>query len=146
MLREERDSWGVDIPPGISDDAGTLYEVEDSGNVTIFEQQIVAFRTWMAERGYRNRPLIVSEFGNPMPSDYGFPPESVGLFLAQTFDFFRTATDPNLGYPADGDRLVQRWCWYSLTDTVYPTGNIFDPETGEITAVGLAWKAYVAGK
>ena len=144
ILREERGVWGVDIPPGIPDDRGMLYGIEDSGNLDIFRRQIVDFRRWMAQRGYQDRPLIVSEYGIPMPADYGFPPERVVAFLTGTFDIFLTAADPALGYPADGYQLVQRWCWYSLADTTYPTGNLFDPQTGGMTAVGERWRAYVA--
>jgi hypothetical protein len=60
-----------------------------------------------------------------------------------TFDFFITSKDPDLGYPADDNRLVQRWLWYSLSDTVYPTGNLFDAATGQITPLGLAYGSYV---
>jgi len=143
ILREEQGSWGVDIPPGMPDDRGMLYEIEDSGNLEIFRQQIVDFRRWMAQRGYQDRPLVVSEYGILMPEGYGFPPERVVAFLTGTFDFFLDAADPALGYPADGYRLVQRWCWYSLATTTYPTGNLFDPRTGEMTAVGEGWREYV---
>ena len=143
ILREERDSWGVDIPPGITDDRGLLYEISDSTNLTAFGEQIVAFRRWMADHGFRNFPLIISEYGIPMPEDYGFPPEAVAAFLTGSFDYLLTATDPALGYGADANRLVQRWCWYSLADTVYPTGNLFNPTSASITALGQAWAAYV---
>ena len=69
-------------------------------------------------------------------------------FLTGTFDFFLTAADPATGYPADGYRLVQRWCWYSLDapDDYYPTGRLFNPNTGGMTAVGEGWSGYVEGK
>ncbi len=142
ILREERGSWGVDIPLGISVDHGSLYELDDHDNMEIFRDQIVAFRRWMEERGEGDKPLIVSEYGILMPSEYGFSEEEVRDFMLATFDFFTTATDPSLGYPADGNRLVQRWAWYSLSDTVYPTGNLFDPATGQITTLGLAYGSY----
>jgi hypothetical protein len=144
ILREERGSWGVDIPPGSPDATGMLYEVDDSGNLERFRQQIIAFRQWMAARGFQNYPLIVSEYGIPMPEDYGFPPERVLGFLTGTFDFFLTARDPALGYPADDHKLVQRWCWYSLNDTGYPTGRLFDPQTGEMSDTGKGLAALVA--
>jgi hypothetical protein len=145
ILREERGSWGVDIPPGLPDDQGTLYEIDDSGNMEIFRQQIVDLRRWMAQRGCQDRPLIISEYGILMPADYGFPPERVAAFMTATFDFFLTAADSTLGYPADDYRLVQAWCWYSLDDLAdhYPTGNLFDPQTGAMTALGEAWVRYV---
>jgi len=146
ILREERDSWGVDIPPGISADQGRLYELEDHDDMEIFREQIVAFRRWMKDRGERDKPLIVSEYGILMPADYepGFPYEKVRDFMYATFDYFLTASDASLGYPADGNRLVQRWAWYSLSDTVYPTGNLFDPDTGQITPLGLAYASYTS--
>lgn len=144
ILREERGSWGVDIPPGLPDDRGILYEIDDSGNLEAFRRQIWDFRRWMAAQGYGGWPLIVSEYGIPMPEDYGFPPERVVAFLRGTFEFFLTATDPALGDPADGYRLVQRWCWYSLDDTTYPTGRLFDPQTGAMTVVGEGWASMVA--
>jgi hypothetical protein len=145
ILREERGSWGVDIPPGIPDSQGILYEIDDSGNLDLFRQQIVAFRRWMADRGYQNRPLIVSEYGIPMPEDYGFPAERVVGFLTGSFDYFLSAADPAVGYPADSYRLVQLWCWYSLSDVNY-NGYLFDPATGEMTAVGHGWASYVGGR
>jgi len=145
ILREERGSWGVDIPPGLQDDQGMLYEIDDSDNLDTFRQQIVDFRQWMTQRGYQETPLIVSEYGILMPADYGFPPERVAAFVTSTFDFFLTAADPALGYPEDDYRLVQSWYWYSLDDPAdhYPTGNLFNPQTEAITAVGEAWVRYV---
>jgi hypothetical protein len=143
ILREERGSWGVEIPPGFDDATGVLYEVDDSGNPDAFRRQILAFREWMAARGFQNYPLIVSEYGIPMPEDYGFPDERVLNFLTGTFEFFLTARDPALGYPTDDYKLVQRWCWYSLDDTGYPTGRLFDPQTGEMTNFGKGFAAFI---
>ncbi len=145
ILREERDSWGVGIPPGMAVDAGTLYEISDHDDMALFRQQIVDFRRWMAERGFRDAPLVVSEYGVLMPESYGFPAEQVAGFMIETFDFFLTASDPDIGYPADENRLVQAFCWYSVADTVYPTPNLFDPKSGALTPVGEMFVAYAAG-
>ncbi|MGB3904577.1 MAG: glycosyl hydrolase [Anaerolineae bacterium] len=144
ILGEERGSWGVDIPPGMSVDRGRLLGLDDHDNMDMFGEQILAFRRWMKDRGERNKPLIVSEYGILMPEDYGFPYERVREFMYATFDYFMRATDLSLGYPADGNRLVQRWAWYSASDTVYPTGNLFDPDTGLITPLGLAYGSYTS--
>jgi hypothetical protein len=120
-----------------------LYEIEDHDSLEIFRQQVVDFRTWMEERGEGDKPLIVSEYGIVMPAEYGFSEQRVQDFMYASFDFFLTAADPELGYAPDGHRLVQRWLWYSLSDTVYATGNLFDPVTGQITALGLAYGSYV---
>lgn len=155
ILREERGSWGAGIPVGLATGAGRLYKIEDNVNIEIFREQIVAFRRWMQERGERGKPLILSGLGVQMPSEYlGEGDATVGDMLAvdfmrQTFDYLRSARDEKLGYPADDNRLVQRWLWHSLNDTPY------DPETGkghngvlcvgdEWTVFGQAFLAYMA--
>lgn len=148
ILREERGSWGVDIPPGIGADTGRLYEINDNDRLDVFQQQLIDFRVWMRDRGYQDRPVYLTEFSILMPAEYGFPPERVIAFMTGAFDFLLSAADGGLGYPADGYRLVQRWAWYSVADTSewghYPTGNLFDPVTKEMTSVGRAFAAYVA--
>lgn len=145
ILREERGTWGVDIPPGIPDDVGILYEIQDNANVDLLKEQVITFRRWMAERGLRGKPLIVTEFSVLMPPDYGFPFERVRDFLLVASNFLMTATDDRLGHPADGNRLVQRWAWYSVADDLYYTGNLFDPETGKITPLGQVFAEYASG-
>jgi hypothetical protein len=143
VLREERDSWGVDIPPGMGAQTGALREIADHDDVAIFRQQIVDFRRWMAQQGQQDKALIVSEYGILMPAEYGFPVERVTDFMIRTFEFLRTATDPALGYPADGYRLVQRWCWFSTLDDRYPTGNLVEADGGALTPLGEAFRGYL---
>jgi hypothetical protein len=146
ILREERDSWGVGIPPGMEVEQGKLYEIADHDDMAIFRQQIEHFRRWMAEQGFRDKPLVVSEYGILMPDSYGFPPDAVSQFMVDTFDYFLTARDPETGYPDDDDRLVQAFCWFSVGDTVYPTSNLFDPAPPHaVTPVGKVFRAYVTG-
>jgi hypothetical protein len=143
ILREERNSWGVGIPPGMNVDQGTLREIGDHADMGIFKQQIVDFRRWMAERGERDKPLIVSEYGILMPEDYGFSSDVVSKFMRESFDYLLSARDAELGYPADGNRLVQAFCWFSTADEVYRTSNLFDPETRAISPIGKAFKEYL---
>jgi hypothetical protein len=126
----------------MADQAGRLYEIADHDSTTIFRQQIVDFRRWMKEQGQQEKPLIVTEYGILMPADYGFSSQKVEQFMLDTFEFFRTAADPSLGYTADGGRLVQRWCWYSLFSTRYPTGNLVETDSGELTRQGEAFREY----
>ncbi len=144
ILREERGSWGVDIPPGLPDETGILYEIEDNADLGILKEQVWTFRRWMKERGLGGKPLIVTEFGVLMPPEYGFPFETVRDFMLGAFDFLLTAADGDLGYAPDGDRLVQRFAWFSVADRTYTTGNLFDPETTRITPLGRAFAAYAA--
>lgn len=145
VLREERDSWGVSIPPGFDVDQGMLWEIEDHDNLELFQQQIVDFRRWMERHGQRDKPLIVTEYGILMPPEYGFPPEKVVEFMRASFDYLLNARDEAVGYPADDNRLVQRLAWFSLSDEGYPTGNLLDPATGQLTEVGQAFAEYAAG-
>lgn len=136
------DCWGAEIPPGIEACEGMLYEIQDNDNLEIFKQNIERFRRWMAERGYQDRPLIITEFGVQMWPDYGFPPERVNAYMNGTFDYLMTVTS-TLGYLADEYRLVQRWAWYSLSDDHF-NGWLFDPNTKARTVFGDNFAAYTA--
>lgn len=146
ILREEAGSWGVSIPPGMNGLAGQLYEVSDHGMVDLFQDQIRAFRTWMAANGYRNIPLALTEFGILMPAGYGFPPQVVGQYLRDTFRWLDTAIDAQIGYPADDNRLVQRWSWFALSDPIYPNSNLADVEGEALTEAGEAFREFVIHK
>jgi len=144
--------WGAGIPRGdVFDDVveGILYKVSQQDDLTIFRQRIIDFRRWMAEKGERDKPLIVTEYGVLFPEDYsdenGRPlsAERVGTFMQGTFDFFRTYTDPSIGYPADGNRLVQRWAWFSVdADPWLWGGTLFDPNTHALRTVGEYFRDY----
>ena len=117
ILQEDRNDWGCGIPPGIAVDQGMLYSVYDNANIEIFRQHVLDFRIWMRARGEREKPLIISEYGVLMPSEYlgggdaQYGDEVVKKFMTDSFDYLLSATDAALGCPADGYRLVQRWAW-----------------------------------
>ncbi len=144
--------WGAQIPTGVDADFGVLRDIDDNDNLDMFKAQIWAFRQWLASRGYAGLPVIVSEFGVLMPESYGFDPARVTAFMTATFDFLATASDPLLGDPLDGGRLVQRWAWFSLDVPAYDpetaltgfNGNLFDPKTADITAYGLHYEGLTA--
>ena len=144
ILREERNSWGIGIPPGMSDDLATRYEVEDHADMAIFRQNIVNFRAWMAERGYADRPLVVSEYGFLMPHDFGFTPEEVAEFMTESFDYFLSARNET-GYAADDHRLVQWWFWFVFHDTQeeFSASFLYDRSAGRLTHLGEAYVAYL---
>lgn len=148
VLREERGAWGAEIPPGIAATQGMLWDIQDHDRMDLLRQQIVRFRTWMRDHGERDKELIISEYGILMPVDYGFTSARVETFMVNTFNYFLTATDPAIGHPADGNRLVQRWAWYSLNDDLFEGfdsySHLFDPYTGAITPLGLAFANYMS--
>lgn len=144
ILREQADSWGVGIPPGMDEDDGLLYEIADHDDLEIFQQSLASFRQWMAEHGYGDMPLAVTEFGILHPADYGFPPDAVIEFLIGASHYMATARG-DVGFPEDDFRLVQYWFWYSTYDGGdFPTGNLYDPEDDRLTAVGQAYQHYLA--
>jgi hypothetical protein len=149
ILQEKKDSWGCQIPCGITGvNQGKLYTIDDHDDMTIFKQQIVRFRQWMKNHGERNKPLIITEYGILMPESLGFDEPRVEAFMLATFDYFRTATSDSLGYPADGNRLVQAWCWYSLDDDNFEGqdshSHLLNPATGKLTALGRAYRDYTS--
>jgi len=152
VLREVRqglpDSWGCGIPPGLPDDMGELRGIDDLDRMDLFAEQIVRFRQWMADHGQRDKPLIVSEYGILFNEELGYSYERVRDYMLATFDYFLNATDPNIGYPADGNRLVQRWAWFSLDVASFGWGTywgaLFDPQTHQITQMGQAFGNYAA--
>ncbi|HJX38448.1 MAG TPA: hypothetical protein VJ714_07605 [Anaerolineae bacterium] len=149
ILQEKKDSWGCQIPCGIKGvTEGMLYTVEDHDNMTIFRRQIRDFRIWMKDHGERNKPLIVSEYGILMPSDLGFDEPRVQAFMLATFDYFLNAKVDWLGYPADENRLVQAWAWYSLDDDHFEgndtRSHLFNPITKQLTSLGRAYQDYTS--
>jgi hypothetical protein len=148
ILRERVDSWGCQIPCGLTATQGKLYGIDDHDNMTIFAEQIVRFRQWMKDNGERNKPLIVSEYGILLPEALGYDRGRVRHFMTATFDYFLSATSSSLGYREDGNRLVQAWNWYSLDHEDFEGyeswGHLFDPDTREITSLGTAYGNYVS--
>ena len=126
ILREEGGNWGVGIPIGLGDIAsGELWEIEDHDDLSLVEMQVWKMRQWMADHGQRDKPLWVTEYGILMPEELGFTSDVVVNFMLASFDLFSTLKDPNLGYPADDNLMVQRWLWFSTYYEPYPTGNAF---------------------
>jgi len=141
---------GAEIPPGIDDATGLVLDpadtppgdwIERNDDFDIFVENIVRFRTWMAQHGYRDVPLLMSEFGILVPGQWypQFDAARVNAFMDRTFDYLLNTTDAALGLPADNNRLVQRLSWYSTTDQNF-NGFLFLPD-GQMTAIGANYKA-----
>lgn len=170
ILNEEAGGWGCDLPPGmVTPSLAKRRNLWDCDDMTIFKEQIHDFRQWMDDHGERDKPLIVSEYGILMPSwlcdgdethyhSYcGYKPNGkpngrpydyprVTAFMQATFDYF-LGVDPDgidsaLGYPADGNRLVQAWNWYSLNEDWMYNGNLFHSGNKQITALGEDFRDY----
>jgi uncharacterized repeat protein (TIGR01451 family) len=151
ILREVRNNWGAEVPAGLDDLGGFLYGadtatiVAEHRNVARFQEFTLALRTWMAAHGERTKPLINTEYGILYKSlgGYQITTSQVSDYLEASFDYLFTTAHPDLGYPADENRLVQGWFWYSLNDSHW-NGNLFNPTTKALTPVGNTWKTYVS--
>lgn len=111
-----------------NDPKPNTYCVAEHLSMRIFQEQVVSLRQWMKEKGLQNKPLIISEYGSLKPyryladgtcyrpDEFGncFPPPRVNEFLLASTEYMENAVDPEIGYPEDGNRLVQRWLWYSI--------------------------------
>jgi len=152
ILNERPGQWGCDVPPGMDASLALTVPFTANDSFITFTLQIEAFREWMADNGYQGYPLIVTEYGVLMPDDYGYDEARVNAYMSATFDWLATATDPQVGDPSDGYRLVQRWAWYSLDDQPWDpisqegfNGNLFDPFTTQITAFGQNFASFTSG-
>ena len=136
VLREEKDSWGADIPPGFQESKGTLYEIEQHSDISTFITNILNFRSWMKNNGYQNTPLAITEFGILLPKEFGFTPDRVAEYLSLTFDWLSTGKDTKIGFPKDDYLIVQKFAWFSLGDVIYPVADLVDFSTMELTPIG----------
>ncbi len=125
-----------------------ISSVDDHDNLDMIEQQIRQFRQWMANRGQRNKPLINTEHGILMTEDLGFDYPRVQTFMINSFSrFLNNLIDPNLGYPADDNRLLQEWFWFALAVEQFEGRTVhtglYHPVTHAIKPLGQAFANYV---
>ncbi|MEM7033399.1 MAG: hypothetical protein AAF629_27855 [Chloroflexota bacterium] len=135
-------TWGAAVPAGheggsgwqISFNAAALLDINRA------EENLRAFRQWMHDRGYQNIPLLITEYGVlPPPTFAGFSNEAAAQFLNDTQNLFMTLTDPEIGYPDDDHRLVQKWAWFSTYVSQYG-GDLYVPNTSDtLSVVGEAF-------
>lgn len=150
------EAWGIGVPPGLEAYAneGLTFTQDQHDDLNLFAEQLIRFRAWMADRGYRNTPLYLTEYGVLLSPYHGFDDEQVRQFLLGSFAYLQQARDETTGLPADDNRLVQRWAWFSLNYYAFDpslqnphgliglNGNLFDHSTGEIMAIGEAFATY----
>ncbi len=161
ILQELRGEYGCDIPVGLAADAGMRYAYDENDSLEHFRAHIWALRHWMAQHGYRDRPLIVSEFGVLMPrallereGQPGSGEARVMAFMQGSIGWMLSASDPAIGCPADGNRLVQRWAWFSLNGPNWEdepaanqgfNGGLSHPNTRALTVYGEAYSHLAIG-
>lgn len=155
FILPENCGWGASIPPGLeayrSEGIGCDDTLLDHGDLNIFRAQIRTFRQWMADRGFRNTPLIITEYGILLSKYHGYDHPRVRDFMLGSFDFMLNETDRQIGYPADGNRLVQEFAWFSLNFAEFDlqtnyglNGNLFDHDSRSLMPLGADFAAYTA--
>ncbi len=153
----ERCGWGAGIPPGLeafaAEGVPCLNPYSEHGNIETFKARLRAFRQWMSDHGYRDHPLILSEYGILLTPFHGFSYPIVRDYMAASFDFMLNTTDSAIGYPADSNRLVQQFAWFSLNYYAYsPTtgqglnGNLFDHGSRTLLNLGKDYATYAAAR
>lgn len=131
-------------PPAIECAKADVYCRAEHDDIDIFIQQVRSMRQWMKNHGQQNKPLILSEYSQLYPfvdyddpinptecflmDEFGqcFTAARVTQFMQNTINYLNTATDPALGYPQDGNRLVQQWNWFSMITFYGTTGSSSD--------------------
>ncbi len=137
-----RESWG--IAEKCPDPNVYCYAEHD--NMAEFARQIVMMRQWMKDHGQQNKPLLLTEYSilypHSLQDEYGntFTPERVAKFADDSLRYLDTAADPTIGYPKDGNRLVQRWLWFSVQlNGVGYVSNLLNNALTDMTLVGQAF-------
>lgn len=153
FILPENCGWGAGVPPGlgayISEGTPCPATLAEHGNIETFKQQIRTFRQWMKDRGYQDRPLIISEYGILLSQYHGFPHSVMQKYMLASFDFMLNTKDSAVGYPADDHRLVQQFAWFSLNYYEFDlatyvglNGNLFDYASRQIKPLGIDFANY----
>jgi hypothetical protein len=100
--------------------------------------------------------LLLSEFGilygETVTDEYSknFTVARAATFLTKTFTYLATTSDPSLGMPSDGNRLVQQWIWYSANAGLNGLGHVSNLVTNTVpltfTSVGNMFRTNVASR
>jgi hypothetical protein len=155
----------------VCSDPNTFCHAEHD-DINLFIEQVRRMRTWMRDHGQRNKPLLITEYSLLKPYNYygicnatncyggdidgcfcdetkrTFHPGRVADFVQASFNYLFTATDSQIGYPYDSNRLVQQWLWYRLATTYLEelghASNLAKPTAGyALTEPGVRWQQIV---
>jgi hypothetical protein len=156
-IRESGGSSAACADPGV-------YCVAEHDSLAAFEEQVVAMRSWMKRHGQQERPLILTEYSLLYPywvdsngcqlwdeNGQCFTPDRVRTFMTRTFDYLDSAADPDLGYPVDENRLVQRWLWFGAFFSAVPqsaghASNLLVDTQDALSPLGELYRSSVAGR
>lgn len=134
-----------------------VYCYAEHDNLNIFAEQVLAMRQWMKQHGQKEKPLLLTEYSILYPYENDgdtcylqdeigecFTPERVSNFLTSTLNYLNSATDPNLGYSMDNNRLVQQSMWFSIYHiNEGSSSNLVDDDIVTFTLMGETFKDHI---
>ncbi len=138
-----------------------VYCFAEHDKISVFAEQVVAMRSWMADHGQKEKPLLLTEFSILYPyivdgdtcfiqDEFGqcFTPDRVNNFMTQTYNYLNNlAHDPNLGYSLDNDRLIQQYMWFSVyNEGVGEVSNLLQKDLETMTILGQNFKNHVTSE
>jgi len=125
---------------------GMYFSQQDQARIDYFSELIWEFRGWMKDRGFQDKPLIITEMGVFAGQIVdNFSHEDINQYMYDTFEFLMNTTDEDVGCPSDGYRLMQRWTWHILQRRggINLNGFLFDVG-GQISDFGVNFANYTA--
>ena len=111
-------------------------------DLNVFYAQLIEFRKWMKQRGYENKPLIISEYGILLSEEHGYTPDYIASYLFHTLQIILLSYDCDLGNPQDDYRIVQEVSWFSANYVPHANSMLFD-ENKNLTEVGKAFHRFI---
>lgn len=102
--------------------------VAEHDDLNAVNEHVYTMRKWLHAHGYRDVPLLVTEYSILWPYiqdsptscfiqdeyDNCFTPARVANYASASFNYFENAKDATYGNRLDGNRLVQQWLWFSM--------------------------------
>ena len=140
----EEGSSGLGSSVGVTTD-GELYGQSYwnyHADLNVFYAQLIEFRKWMKQRGYENKPLIISEYGILLSEEHGYTPDYIASYLFHTLQIILLSYDCDLGNPQDDYRIVQEVSWFSANYVPHSNSMLFD-ENKNLTEVGKAFHRFI---
>ena len=145
----------ADLPQGRLEDnsplrATIITHPDQYDDLNLVLEQIRMMRQWMADHGQRNKPLINTEYGILLGEANGFNYARVRRFMLGTFDLFYHSpdiVDPTIGMPDDGNRMLQQWFWFILSNEeryqAQVHTSLMSPVNLQMLPLGQEFGAYV---
>lgn len=152
--------WGSGVPYGFETrippiswqaEQELITDFSDLYSFEKFKIRMLRFRQWMKDSGLQNKALWLTEYGQlappytrPEDNFYTVPEAITADFFAKTTDWMLQTKDASLGMPTDGNRLFQKWFWYSVNDPMtHYGGTLVNPDTLKLTFVGGVWLNFI---